>query len=486
MLQAQKLSAAALKYDGLNIESLDNTVLAAIINKKVENIAAIKEYNASLSDNTCVKRKPHEFKRAFEDNRRHFILECKKSSPSLGDFCPDFNLEKIVSCYNDRADAISVLTEECFFKGSFEYLKQVRKLTEKPLLCKDFIIAKEQIEIAKKIGSDAVLLMLSVLTFDKFLELYEFAKTLNLDVLTEVSNEVEAKFAIEHHIDIVGINNRDLRTLKIDLSNAKKLYPLFPDSTVVISESGIKTHRDIVNMLPLKNFLIGSALCSEIDIDIKANTLLYGFNKLCGLTDKEGIETAINNKFSLAGLIFAEKSPRCINLEQAAELALNPIYKSKINFCGVFKDAEISSVIAIASKLCLKFVQLHGKESPDYIKTLHEKCPQLTIIKALGMNESLSYEDLVLFKEYAATADYLLLDSKNPGSGKEFDKSLIPDFINKDKTIISGGIGPSNIASILTLNFCGVDCNSCLESAPGKKDPVLVRELFNRINEIKE
>ncbi|WP_294566047.1 bifunctional indole-3-glycerol-phosphate synthase TrpC/phosphoribosylanthranilate isomerase TrpF [uncultured Succinatimonas sp.] len=486
MLQAQKLSAAALKYDGLNIESLDNTVLAAIINKKVENIAAIKEYNASLSDNTCVKRKPHEFKRAFEGNRRHFILECKKSSPSLGDFCPDFNLEKIVSCYNDRADAISVLTEEFFFKGSFEYLKQVRKLTEKPLLCKDFIIAKEQIEIAKKIGSDAVLLMLSVLTFDKFLELYEFAKTLNLDVLTEVSNEVEAKFAIEHHIDIVGINNRDLRTLKIDLSNAKKLYPLFPDSTVVISESGIKTHRDIVNMLPLKNFLIGSALCSEIDIDIKANTLLYGFNKLCGLTDKEGIETAINNKFSLAGLIFAEKSPRCINLEQAAKLALNPIYKSKINFCGVFKDAEINSVIEIASKLCLKFVQLHGKESPDYIKTLHEKCPQLTIIKALGMNESLSHEDLVLFKEYAATADYLLLDSKNPGSGKEFDKSLIPDFINKDKTIISGGIGPSNIASILTLNFCGVDCNSCLESAPGKKDPVLVRELFNRINEIKE
>ena len=486
MLQAQKLSAAALKYDGLNIESLDNTILAAIINKKVENIAAIKEYNASLSDNTCVKRKPHEFKRAFEGNRRHFILECKKSSPSLGDFCPDFNLEKIVSCYNDRADAISVLTEEFFFKGSFEYLKQVRKLTEKPLLCKDFIIAKEQIEIAKKIGSDAVLLMLSVLTFDKFLELYEFAKTLNLDVLTEVSNEVEAKFAIEHHIDIVGINNRDLRTLKIDLCNAKKLYPLFPDSTVVISESGIKTHRDIVNMLPLKNFLIGSALCSEIDIDIKANTLLYGFNKLCGLTDKEGIETAINNKFSLAGLIFAEKSPRCINLEQAAELALNPIYKSKINFCGVFKDAEINSVIEIASKLCLKFVQLHGKESPDYIKTLHEKCPQLTIIKALGMNESLSHEDLVLFKEYAATADYLLLDSKNPGSGKEFDKSLIPDFINKDKTIISGGIGPSNIASILTLNFCGVDCNSCLESAPGKKDPVLVRELFNRINEIKE
>ena len=486
MLQAQKLSAAALKYDGLNIESLDNTVLAAIINKKVENIAAIKEYNASLSDNACVKRKPHEFKRAFEGNKRHFILECKKSSPSLGDFCPDFNLEKIVSCYNDRADAISVLTEEFFFKGSFEYLKQVRKLTEKPLLCKDFIIAKEQIEIAKKIGSDAVLLMLSVLTFDKFLELYEFAKTLNLDVLTEVSNEVEAKFAIEHHIDIVGINNRDLRTLKIDLSNAKKLYPLFPNNTVVISESGIKTHRDIVNMLPLKNFLIGYALCSEIDIDIKANTLLYGFNKLCGLTDKEGIETAINNKFSLAGLIFAEKSPRCINLEQAAELALNPIYKSKINFCGVFKDAEINSVTEIASKLCLKFVQLHGKESPDYIKTLHEKCPQLTIIKALGMNESLSHEDLVLFKEYAVTADYLLLDSKNPGSGKEFDKSLIPDFINKDKTIISGGIGPSNIASILTLNFCGVDCNSCLESAPGKKDPVLVRELFNRINEIKE
>ena len=154
MLQAQKLSAAALKYSGLNIESLDNTVLATIINKKVENITAIKDYNHSLTSESFIERKPHEFKRALQGNKRHFILECKKSSPSLGDFCPDFNLEKIVSYYNDRADAISVLTEEFFFKGSFEYLKQVRKLTEKPILCKDFIIAKEQIEIAKKIGAD--------------------------------------------------------------------------------------------------------------------------------------------------------------------------------------------------------------------------------------------------------------------------------------------------------------------------------------------
>ena len=486
MLQAQKLSAAALKYSGLNIESLDNTVLATIINKKVENITAIKDYNHSLTSESFIERKPHEFKRALQGNKRHFILECKKSSPSLGDFCPDFNLEKIVSCYNDRADAISVLTEEFFFKGSFEYLKQVRKLTEKPILCKDFIIAKEQIEIAKKIGADAVLLMLSVLTFDKFLELYNFAKELNLDVLTEVANEAEAKFAVEHHIDIIGINNRNLHTLTIDLNNAKKLYPLFPKDTVVISESGIKTHRDIVNMLPIKNFLIGSALCSEIDIELKANSLLYGFNKLCGLTDKAGIETAINNKFYLAGLIFAPQSPRCINLDRAAKLALNPIYKSKINFCGVFKDADLDTVVEIVTKLCLKFVQLHGKESPEYIKTLHEKCPKLTIIKALGMSESLNNEDYLLFKEYAAKADLLLLDSKNPGSGKEFDKSLIPDFINKDKTIISGGIGPSNIASILTLNFCGIDCNSCLESAPGKKDPELTRKLFDRINEIKE
>ena len=484
MLQAQKLSAAALKFDGLNIESLDNTVLATIINKKVENIAAIKDYNNSLSGEAFKERTARAFKHALEGDKRHFILECKKSSPSLGDFCPDFNLEKIVACYNDRADAISVLTEEFFFKGSYEYLRKVRSLTKKPILCKDFIIVKEQIEIAKKIGADAVLLMLSVLTFDKFLELYNFARELNLDVLTEVSDEKEAKFAVTHNIDIIGINNRNLRTLTIDLNNAKKLYPLFPKDTVVISESGIKTHRDIVNMLPLKNFLIGSALCSEIDIEQKANSLLYGFNKLCGLTDEVGIETAINNRFSLAGLIFVPQSPRCINLEQAAKLALNPIYKDRINFCAVFKDADLCTVIEIVNKLCLNFVQLHGKESPDYIKTLHEKCPQLTIIKALGISESLSREDHLLFKEYANSADLLLLDGKNPGSGKEFDKSLIPAFINKDKTIISGGIGPSNIASILALNFCGIDCNSCLESAPGKKDPQLTRKLFDRINEI--
>ena len=489
MLQGEPLNAAARSFDGIRVSHIDSTVLATIINKKVESMDKIKAFNFDLKkdDSAVNKALAVSFKQALEGNhRRHFILECKKSSPSLGDFCPDFNLDKIVNCYNERADAISVLTEEYFFKGSYAYLSKVRKLSNLPILCKDFIICKEQIEIAKKIGANAVLLMLSILTHDKYLELYNYAKTLDLDVLTEVSDIDEAQFAIAHSIDIIGINNRDLKTLKIDLNNAKRLAALFTPDTIVISESGIKNHRDIVNMLPLKNFLIGSALCVEPEIEKKANELLYGFNKLCGLKNRKGVQIAIDNKFSLAGLIFVSKSPRCVNFEEAKALALDPTLSSRIDFCAVFLNEALNNVINIVLELKLKYVQLHGQENIEYIKALKKAVPGLKIIKAVSINDKLEDCDLIHIKEYYSVADLILFDSKNPGSGKEFDKDLIPQFVDKSKTLLSGGIGPDNICKNVSLNFLGVDCNSCLEKAPGDKDPILVNDLFKRINCIEE
>src|SRR5574344_1348318 len=154
MLQAQKLTSQAKAFVGLNTKAIDETVIATIINKKVEDVKNLKVTGKRtaplLSLRTALGNK----------DSRNFILECKKSSPTLGDFCKDFDLDKLIACYETKASAISVLCEEHFFKGSIEFLKYVKERTTLPVICKDFIICKEQIVNAYAAGADAILLML--------------------------------------------------------------------------------------------------------------------------------------------------------------------------------------------------------------------------------------------------------------------------------------------------------------------------------------
>lgn len=314
MLHSEKLNAKAKAFLGLNHQALENTVLATIINKKVYDVE-------SLNNDSLKRTLPHaSLKDALCKSGRSFILECKQSSPTLGDFCSDFNLDKLLSAYNRYGSAISVLCEEHFFKGSFTYLNYVKAHTHLPVICKDFIICKEQITKAYNSGADAILLMLSVVDKHLFKELYDYAISLSLDVLCEVENEEEALYAKELHLPIVGINNRNLKTLKINLNKAKTLAKLFDKDTIIVSESGIKTHQDIVSLSPISNFLIGSSLTIEKDVEFKAITLLYGLNKICGLKTPEAIEACIANHAAIGGLIFAPKSPRFINMHDAEKL----------------------------------------------------------------------------------------------------------------------------------------------------------------------
>lgn len=190
MLHTEPLTAQAKSYLGLNHEGLEGTVLATIINKKVLDVKEI----VLKGQRTAPLRS---LSKALENKGgRNFILECKQSSPTLGDFCKDFDLDKLISCYEKRASAISVLCEKHFFKGSLDYLKYVKEHCSLPVICKDFIICKEQIDEAYIAGADAVLLMLSVLTRAKFEELFNYAHSLNLDVLTEVDDKDDAMYAI--------------------------------------------------------------------------------------------------------------------------------------------------------------------------------------------------------------------------------------------------------------------------------------------------
>ncbi len=478
MLHSEQLTARTLSFKGLCHAHIDGTVLATIINHKLETMPE-GFYTQDLAPNRPARLQLCSLTAALSGPGHHYILECKKSSPSLGDFCPDFDLDKILDCYRQHASAISVLTEQNFFKGDLAYLSYGIELVDIPVICKDFILGKNEITRAYNAGADAVLLMLSILEQDYLLELYRYAVSLGLDVLCEVSTPEEAEFARVHGIKITGINNRDLRNLKIDLSNAVRLNQLLHDDAIVVSESGIKSHCDIAALEPIKCFLIGSSLCEDpAVINHKAKALLYGFNKVCGITSPEVVPALLESKVSLAGLIFAEKSPRFVTKERALEI-IAAAAGSDLSFVGVFLNHSLEEITAMARALKLRYVQLHGSESPDFVRELKAALPGVKVIKVFSVKDA---EDFAAIPAYDEVCDYFLLDNKLPGSGESFDWGAIPAALNKRKTLLSGGIGPGNISEALRQGFVGVDLNSRLEKSKGVKDPELIRDIFRIIN----
>ena len=472
MLHTEPLTSQAKCYPGLNYEGIEGTVLATIINKKVDDV---KDIVLKGQRTAPLRSLSHALERK---DGRNFILECKQSSPTLGDFCKDFNLDRLISCYEKSASAISVLCEKHFFKGSLDYLRYVKEHCSLPVICKDFIISKEQIDEAYISGADAVLLMLSVLNKEKFEELFSYAHSLKMDVLTEVDDRNDALYAISRKIEIVGINNRNLRTLEVNLENARELNRLFnSDEVKVVSESGIHTHSDLVSLNPIRNFLIGSSLTVQTDVEFKANSMLYGLNKLCGLTTKEAVQAAVDNHVAIGGLIFAKKSPRFVSDDKASAFVKE--FKGKIRFAGVFVDASVEEMADKVKTLGLDYIQLHGGESIETIKTLKKLLPGTGIIKAFNIK---SIKDFDKVNEYLHFADLIILDSSNPGSGNSFDWSLIPSTLDKSKCLLSGGIGKDNVLKALSFNFAGLDLNSKLEKTKGIKDADLIFETFRLIN----
>ena len=187
-------------------------VLETIITHKRLEVEALKASKPLLSFIDQVSPTRRSFLKALRQPGARFILECKKASPSKGLIRPHFDLAEIAGVYGRYADCVSVLTDQKFFQGSYDYLATMRGLLDVPLLHKDFIIDPYQIYLGRAQGADAVLLMLSVLSDSEYQELATLAHQLNMTVLTEVSNESETLRAVALKAELSGINNRDLRT----------------------------------------------------------------------------------------------------------------------------------------------------------------------------------------------------------------------------------------------------------------------------------
>ena len=212
-------------------------------------------------------------------NQIGLIAEVKKASPSAGVICPNFDPVRIAKEYEAAgANCLSVLTDEKYFSGSSEHLKAARAAVSLPVLRKDFILDPWQVHESRAMGADCILLILAVLDYSQARELEDLARSLDMDVLAEVHDEAELDRALGLQTPLLGINNRNLKTMVTSLDTSEHLSRLCPPDRFLISESGIKVNEDILRLkkVCVQGFLVGESLMREPDVDHAVRKLLGG------------------------------------------------------------------------------------------------------------------------------------------------------------------------------------------------------------------
>lgn len=450
---------------------MQETVLNKIVQDKAVWLAERQQQQPLSSFQNEVKPSTRSFYDALQGARTVFILECKKASPSKGLIREDFDPATIAGIYKHYASAVSVLTDEKYFQGSFDFLPIVSAAITQPVLCKDFMIDPYQVWLARFYQADAILLMLSVLDDEQYRQLSAVAHSLNMGVLTEVISDEELERATALGAKVVGINNRDLRDLSIDLDRTRRLAPKVAHGVTVISESGINRYSQVRELSHFANgFLIGSALMSEDDLSAAIRRVILGDNKVCGLTRAEDARSAHEAGAIYGGLIFAEGSPRKVDVEKARQVMSG----APLKYVGVFRNNSIRDIVTYTGELSFCAVQLHGDEDQAFVSALRAELPEtVQIWKAFSIKEALPNRDWQHVDRY-------VFDNGNGGSGQRFDWSLLSGQ-SLDNVLLAGGLGADNCVAAAQLGCAGLDFNSGVESEPGIKDASKIASVFNTL-----
>ena len=220
----------------------------------------------------------HLFKKAIsQPGRINLIAEIKKASPSKGLICENFDAVNLARIYQEAgADALSILTEEKFFLGKPHYITKVSAHFSLPILQKDFIVDEIQVYDAFRLGASAVLLIVAILTDRELQRFLKLANDLDLDALVEVHDEKELTRALQAGAEIIGINNRNLHTFEVDIKNSEYLIPKIPKNKIIVAESGLKSHAEVLRLKELgaNAVLIGETFLREKDIGKKLKEVM--------------------------------------------------------------------------------------------------------------------------------------------------------------------------------------------------------------------
>jgi indole-3-glycerol phosphate synthase / phosphoribosylanthranilate isomerase len=404
-----------------------------------------------------------------------FIMEVKRGSPSAGAIRPGADAGELARAYRGAADAISVLTDAPFFGGSLADLEAVRREYLGPILAKDFIVDPRQVAEARLHGADAVLVILAILGDAEASAVMAEARRLGMDVLVETHTAGEVRRAAALGADMIGINNRDLDTLKVDLATTERLADLVPPGTLVVAESGIAGRADVERLAPHADaFLVGSSLMGAEDPGEAARTLAFGRVKVCGITDGHDAAMAAAHGAAYAGIVMVPNTPRAV-AQRAAEAIAEA---SRVPLVGVFRNEKAMQVAADARALGLKAVQLHGDEDALYIRAL----------RGLLRDETEIWAAAPVGREVPRPrlgADRTLFDSqiggRSGGTGIAFDWSRIEGRPDLRRSLLAGGLKPCNARRAARVGAFALDVGSGVEMAPGRKDAGKLHAFFEAL-----
>ena len=255
---------------------MSENILEKIIKRKIERIDVLKKsinlnsLNEIIDKNKSFTNFKKKIQNNLSNNKSSIIAEIKKASPSAGIIINNYNPVEIAKIYNDnKVTCLSVLTEEDFFLGNLIHVSKIKDKINLPILCKDFFIDKFQVPLAKSYGADAILIILAGVSDDLANELYEEALKFNMSIIVEVHTVEEAKKALNFKEALIGINNRNLKTLKTDINTTYDIHNVLVNHQgPLISESGIKTKEellDLKNKTSINTFLIGESLLKNLE-----------------------------------------------------------------------------------------------------------------------------------------------------------------------------------------------------------------------------
>lgn len=442
----------------------------------------------------------HQFVRALRnDGAINVIAEFKRRSPSKGRINSRAEPGAMARIYETAgAAAISVLTEEDYFEGTLDDLRQVRETTHLPILRKDFIVDEYQVYESAAAGADALLLIVAVLDDETLTRLRTLAEDeLGMDALVEVHTKGELDRALAGGARLIGVNNRDLHSFSVSTATSFLLARAAPKDAILVSESGL-TREEVPKLRAAgyKAFLVGETLM-RADDPAKALREFIGqpdcshesrkvWVKICGITNLEDAGAAIEAGADMLGFNFYRQSPRFIEPNKAGEIIHAIRSQARVNtqplsMIGVFVDESIHEVARIAEELKLDGVQLHGNESVGYCQTLKELAPQQFLIKAIsGAPGSLDH-----FREFPTEA--LLIDAHDSklkgGTGKLADWDMAKRLAGeRPRVFLAGGLSPENVGeAIAAVQPYAVDACSALEVSPGKKNGERMKEFVDAV-----
>jgi indole-3-glycerol phosphate synthase/phosphoribosylanthranilate isomerase len=404
-----------------------------------------------------------------------FIMEVKRGSPSAGAIRPHADAGALARAYRGAADAISVLTDTPYFGGSLDDLRAVRSEFSGPILAKDFIVDPRQVAEARLHGADAVLAILAVLSDSEAAAVMGEARKLGMDVLVEAHTADEVRRAAGLGAAIIGINNRDLDTLRVDLATTERLAALVPQGTLVVAESGIASRADVARLAPYSDaFLVGSSLMGAEDPGQAARALAFGRVKVCGITDAHDARMAAEHGAAYAGLVMVPNTPRAVTRSGAEAIA----EASPLPLAGVFRNEKPAEVAYAVRALGLGAVQLHGEEDALYLRALRAMLPDETEIWAAApVGREVPRPRL--------GADRTLFDSqvggRSGGTGIAFDWARIEGRPELRRALLAGGLKPSNAAAAARVGAFALDVGSGVEMAPGRKDAGKLHAFFEAL-----